>query len=66
MIQVRENAELLLKQSGIQITRDGDILPYEDIPYTTSSDDEEEEDIVEEENQQLAEVIYSLRLTPVA
>lgn len=43
MIQVREGAELLLKQSGIQITRDGDILPYD----THLSEDEEEEDVSE-------------------
>jgi hypothetical protein len=29
MLQARQTAESLLKQSGIQITRDGDILPFD-------------------------------------
>lgn len=35
MIQVRQTAESLLKQSGIQITRDGDILPFDTIEYNS-------------------------------
>lgn len=46
MDQVRETAESLLKQSGIQITRDGDILPFDAIisasVYNSSEEEEEE------------------------
>lgn len=35
--QVRQTAEALLKQSGIQITRDGDILPFDTSVATSPS-----------------------------
>lgn len=50
MIQVRETAESLLKQSGIQITPEGDILPLDTINSSSlynSSEDEEEEHMTE-------------------
>lgn len=50
MIQVRETAESLLKQSGIQITPEGDILPLDSINSSSlynSSEDEEEEHMSE-------------------
>ncbi|KAL9553121.1 hypothetical protein MBANPS3_003429 [Mucor bainieri] len=57
MIQVRQTAESLLKQSGIQITRDGDILPFDTIEYNSDLEqtylqeeyDEEDEDLEEED-----------------
>ncbi|KAG2212314.1 hypothetical protein INT47_001674 [Mucor saturninus] len=46
MVQVRQNAESLLKHSGIQITRDGDILPF-DTMNSSSIYNSEEEDMME-------------------
>ncbi|KAI8047903.1 hypothetical protein BDF21DRAFT_433785 [Thamnidium elegans] len=46
MIQVRQTAESLLKHSGIQITRDGDILPFDTTVssslYNSEDDDDDE------------------------
>ncbi|CAO3632612.1 unnamed protein product [Mucor hiemalis] len=50
MIQVRETAKSLLKQSGIQITAEGDILPLDTINSSSlynSSEDEEDEHMTE-------------------
>ena len=53
MIQVKCTVETLLRQSGIQITREGDILPYEngEDAYHQEEDElypkeEDEEDMV--------------------
>lgn len=46
MAQVRQNAESLLKHSGIQITRDGDILPF-DTMNSSSLYNSDEEDMME-------------------
>ncbi|EPB90954.1 hypothetical protein HMPREF1544_02208 [Mucor circinelloides 1006PhL] len=57
MIQVRQTAESLLKQSGIQITRDGDILPFDTIEYNSDLEQtyshEEYHDEEEEEHESL-------------
>jgi hypothetical protein len=53
MTQVRQTAESLLKQSGIQITRDGDILPFDTINYNSDLEQEYSE---EEDNDDLQEV----------
>lgn len=53
MTQVRQTAESLLKQSGIQITRDGDILPFDTIDYNSDLEQEYSE---EEYNDDLQEV----------
>ncbi|KAI8352457.1 hypothetical protein EDC96DRAFT_567082 [Choanephora cucurbitarum] len=56
MIQVKCTVETLLRQSGIQITREGDILPYEngedvyhqeeDELYPKEEEEEDEEDMI--------------------
>jgi len=60
MIQVRQTAESLLKQSGIQITRDGDILPFDTIEYNSDLEQtyshEEYHDEEEEEHESLRQV----------
>lgn len=53
MTQVRQTAESLLKQSGIQITKDGDILPFDTIDYNSDLEQEYSE---EEVNDDLQEV----------
>lgn len=53
MTQVRQTAESLLKQSGIQITKDGDILPFDTIDYNSDLEQEYSE---EEANDDLQEV----------
>ncbi|KAG2208360.1 hypothetical protein INT46_003684 [Mucor plumbeus] len=52
MTQVRQTAESLLKQSGIQITGDGDILPFDTINYNSDLEQEYSE---EEDNDDLQE-----------
>lgn len=47
MVQVRQNAESLLKHSGIQITRDGDILPFDTMTSSSLYNSEDEEEMVE-------------------
>ncbi|CAO3623139.1 unnamed protein product [Mucor fragilis] len=56
MTQVRQTAESLLKQSGIQITRDGDILPFDTVEYNsdleqTYSQEEYDEEMDREETE---------------
>ncbi|KAG2232599.1 hypothetical protein INT48_009808 [Thamnidium elegans] len=51
MIQVRQTAESLLKHSGIQITRDGDILPFDTTVSSSLYNSEDDDD------DELAEVI---------
>jgi hypothetical protein len=68
MNQVRQTAEALLKQSGIQITRDGDILPL-DAPVATSpfgsETDENAESFDDEElENQMREVSQTNRIKP--
>lgn len=58
MIQVRQTAESLLKHSGIQITRDGDILPFDTAVSSSLYNSEEEDD----EQDELTEVILLLFL----
>lgn len=59
MIQVRQTAELLLKQSGIQITREGDILPFDTIDY--NSDLEQEYSQQEEEEEEEGDINNDLK-----
>lgn len=40
MIQVKQNAENLLKQSGIQINNEGDLLPYDMTAQDTETVDD--------------------------
>lgn len=56
MIQVRQTAESLLKHSGIQITRDGDILPFDTAVSSSLYNSEDEED----EQDEFAEVNFYL------
>lgn len=42
MVQVRQDAESLLKHSGIQITRDGDILPFDNMNSSSIYDSDED------------------------
>lgn len=40
MIQVKQNAENLLRQSGIQINSEGDLLPYDMSPQDNETIDD--------------------------
>lgn len=53
MTQVRQTAESLLKQSGIQITRDGDILPFDTIDYNSDLEQEYSEEEVSDDLQEV-------------